>query len=98
VLADGSLQLLHAAEHAASNSLVGDFGEPAFHQVDPGTVGGGEVDMKSGAFGEPFPDDRGFVGAVVVHDEMRLQSGGHVRLDPIQELAKFHGAMAVVEL
>ena len=54
--------------------------------------------MKSWAFREPFPDDRGFVGAVVVHDEMRLQSGGHLRLDHIQELAKFRGAMAAVQL
>ena len=40
IFADGRFQLFHASEHAASNSLVGDFGEPALHQVDPGTVGG----------------------------------------------------------
>ena len=56
------------------------------------------MDMKSWAFREPFPDDRGFVGAVVIHDDMRLQSGGHLRLDHIQELAKFSGAMTAVEL
>ena len=54
--------------------------------------------MKSWAFREPFPDDRGFVGTVVIHDDMRLESGGHLRLDHIQELAKFGGAMAAVQL
>jgi hypothetical protein len=95
VLADGSFQLLDAPEHAASNSLVGYFGEPAFHQVHPGTIVG-KVNMKAGTFREPFPDDRRFLGAVVIHDEMCLQSGRHVGLDHIQKLAKFRGAMAPV--
>lgn len=58
VFADGGFQLSHATKHAASDSLVGDFGEPAFHQVCPGTIGGGKVNMKSWAFGEPFPEER----------------------------------------
>jgi hypothetical protein len=76
VLADGGLQLFHASEHATSNSLIGDRGEPAFHQVDPGAVGGGKVNMKSWTLGEPFADDRGFVGAVVIDDKVRFQCGG----------------------
>ncbi len=97
VFADGGFQLSHATERAASDSLVGDFGEPAFHQVHPGTIGG-KVNMKSWAFGEPFPEERCLVGAVVIHDDMYLHSGGHVRLDPLQEWANFRGAMAAVEL
>jgi hypothetical protein len=30
----------------AWTSLVGEFGEPSLYQVDPGSVGGSEVDMK----------------------------------------------------
>ena len=56
------------------------------------------MDRKAGTFREPFPDDRRFVGTVVIHDEMHVQSGRHLRLDPIQELAKFRGAMAAVQL
>ena len=64
-------------------------GKPAFHQVDPRAVGGREVDVETGTLGEPVPDDRRLVGAVVIHDDMRLQIGGHVGLDHIQELAEF---------
>src|ERR1700730_15542866 len=98
VLADGRFQVFYASEHATSNSLVGEFGEPSLHQVDPGTVRRGEVDMKSWAFREPFPDHGGFVGSVVIQDDMDIQCGGHVRLDHIEELAKFRGAMAAVQL
>ena len=34
VLADGRFQVVYASEHATSNSLVGEFGEPSLHQVD----------------------------------------------------------------
>jgi hypothetical protein len=80
VLSAGRFQVLYASEQAASNSLVGEFGEPPLHQIDPGTIRGSEVDMKR-AFREPFPDDGGFVRSVVVQDEMHIQSGGHLRLD-----------------
>ena len=78
--------------------LLVSVGEPSLHQVDPGTVRRGEVDMKSWAFREPFPDHGGFVGSVVIQDDMDIQCGGHVRLDHIEELAKFRGAMAAVQL
>ena len=35
VLADGRFQFYHAPEDAAANPLVGELGEPAFHQIDP---------------------------------------------------------------
>jgi hypothetical protein len=38
------------------------------------------------------------MGAVVVHNNVRLQSGGHIGLDQIQELAEFRGPVAAVEL
>ena len=83
VLADGGFQVFHTSKHAPSNALIGEFGEPSLHQIDPGTVGGGEVDMKSGSFSEPFPDDGCFMRAVVVHDDMDIESDGHLILDQI---------------
>ena len=77
VFTNGGFQFLHTAKHAAANPFVGQFGEPSLDQIDPGTVGGREVDMKSGALSEPFPDEGRFVRAVVVHDDMRLQFGRH---------------------
>jgi hypothetical protein len=37
--------------------------------------------MKARSFGKPFPDDRRFVRAVVVQDDMNIEFGRHVRLD-----------------
>ena len=54
VLTNGRFQLAYAAEYAPSNSLVGEFGKPALHQVDPGSIGGSEVDMKAWTFSKPF--------------------------------------------
>ena len=72
VLADSGFQFLDAAKCAAANPLVGEFGE-SLDQVDPGAVGGREVDMEPWPLGEPLPDDRRFVGAVVVPDEMDIE-------------------------
>jgi hypothetical protein len=97
VFANGGFQFFRTSEYAASNSLVGNFGEPTLHQVDPRRVGGRKVQMESRPFSEPCPDERRLVGTVVIHDDVRLQSGGHVGLDQIQELAKLGGAMAPVQ-
>src|SRR5712692_7862766 len=96
VFADGGFQILHAAKHAAANPLVGEFGEPSLDQVDPGAIGRREVDMEPWALGEPLPDDRRFVGAVVVHDEVDVERCGHLRLDHVKELAELHRAMAAM--
>ena len=58
VLADGGFQLFDTSENAAPNAFVGEFGQPAFHQVDPGSIGGPEMDMKARSLGKPFPYDR----------------------------------------
>jgi hypothetical protein len=63
VFTDGSFQFFHAAEHAPPNSLVGEFGEPALDQVNPGTVSGSVVDMKTWTLREPFSDKSGFVSS-----------------------------------
>ena len=77
-----------ASENTPSNTFVGKLGEPAFHQVDPGTIGRGEMDMKARSFGEPVPNQGRLVSAVVVGDQMNLQIGRHLRFDPIQKLAE----------
>ena len=38
------------------------------------------------------------MGAVVIHDDVGFQFGGHIGLDQIQELAEFGGAVTAVEL
>lgn len=36
--------------------------------------------------------------SVVVHNDMHIQSGGNLRFDYVQEVAKFHRAIALLEL
>jgi hypothetical protein len=52
--ADGRFQVFDTTEHASSNSLVREFGESSLHQVDPGSVGGSEVDRKPGRLANHF--------------------------------------------
>ena len=85
VLPEGGFQFFHAAERATSNALVGELSKPAFNQIDPGTVSGREMDVKAWALSEPLPNHRSFVSAVVVHNDMNLQLGGHLSLNHIQE-------------
>src|SRR5215468_2093900 len=96
VLADGCFQFFDAAENAPANALVGKFGKPALHQVDPRTVGGSEVEMEARPFGEPFSDQGCLVRPVVIQDDMDLQCSGHLRLDQVEELAKLQRTMASV--
>src|SRR6516164_2488297 len=89
VLTNGRFQFFYAAEHAAANSLVGEFSKPALHQVDPGSISGGKVDMKAWTFGKPIPDEGSFVGSVVIHNNVHVQFGRHLRLitRPVHSLA-----------
>src|SRR5580658_646865 len=50
------------------------------------SVGRGKVHMESWAFGKPVPDHGGFVGAIVIHDDVHLPFRRDVGLDHIQEL------------
>ena len=44
-------QLGHAVKNATSDLLVGQLGEPALDQVEPGGASGNEVQMKARSFG-----------------------------------------------
>ena len=69
--------------------------------VIPRAVRRREVDVEPGTLGQPGADERGLVGAVVVHDDMDVDGSGHVRINPIEELAKLGGpvsAITVVEV
>lgn len=46
------------------------------------------------ALGEPVADRPGFVGCVVVHDDVNVEVGRHVALDLIQEFAELARAVA----
>ena len=53
--------------------------------------------VEPGMCGQPFPDRRGLVGAVVVADEMDVQIRGYVGVDLDQELAELDGPVSAVQ-
>mgnify|MGYP006269939239 CR=1 FL=1 len=69
---DSSNQLRYAFERASTNAFVGDLPEPPFHQIQPGTAGGREVQMKPTMTGKPFPYQLALVGPVVVHNQVQF--------------------------
>jgi len=65
-VANGSLELRDAAMRSASNLFHGEFGDPAFDEIQPRAVGRREMDMKARTFGQPGVNQRGFMGVLWV--------------------------------
>jgi hypothetical protein len=82
-VANGALQLQRAAVDSAPNLFFGQLGEPALDQIQLGSGGGSEVQMEARTFSQPASDELGFVGAVVVEDEMYVKFRGYVVLDGV---------------
>ena len=81
-------------ERAAADRTLGDEGEEAFDLVEPGGVGGREVNVPARTAGEPGSDLGMLVGGVVVDDEMDVELSRHVGLDVTQEGEELLMAMA----
>ncbi len=69
---NGSFQLPHTGMGAAPNLPLGEQAKPALNQVEPGRVGGREVQVIAGAAGEPAADGWSLVGRVVVQHQVHL--------------------------
>ena len=54
--------------------------------------------MEAGSFGQPVLNQLGFVGSVVVHNEVNVQRLGHVVLDGVEEVAELFRTMALLVL
>ena len=70
----------------------------AFDETHPGAVGRGEMDVKARTLGEPVPDERRFVRAVVVHDDVHVESPRHPLIDQVEKLAKLRGSVPLMKL
>lgn len=81
-------EFLGALERAPADGPLGDDPEPALHLVQPGGIGRGVVDVVPGMAGQPGPDLLVLVGAVVVDDQVNIETGRHVRVDLLQEREK----------
>ena len=76
---------LDAAEDAAAQAFLGDVAEPSFDQVQPRTAGRDEVNVEARMALEPTPDLGMFMGRIIVHDQMQVQSRGRLRRRSLQE-------------
>src|SRR5215204_1990547 len=60
-------ELQHAAKDAAAKLFGRQQREPSFDETEPRGVRRGEVHVEARAFGKPVPDQRRFMGPVIVH-------------------------------
>src|SRR5260370_6600127 len=81
-------------KRAATDGALSDEGKEAFDLVEPGGIGGREVNVPTRTACEPSSDLRMLVGGVVVDDEMDVELGWHVGLDVTREGEEFLMAMA----
>lgn len=75
-----SFEFDHAAMGRAAQFAVGQFGEPALDQVEPGGAGGGEVQVEPGMAQQPVLDRWGFVGGIDAPMDVKPQLVGRVGL------------------
>jgi len=88
-------EFFHAAEASPSDLLAGNFGKPAFHLIEPGAAGGGEVEMKPATLLglQPALNRRVLMSALVVQDQVDFQIGGHRLLQLAEEDDKLAASM-----
>src|SRR5690606_71802 len=83
---------------AATDLFLSERGEPALDLIQPRGRCGREVHMESRMTSKPALHRRRFVRAVIVHDQMDIEIGGHACVDRAQELEEFLAAVTPVQL
>src|SRR5882762_5965717 len=73
--------------------FVGEQGEPALDEIEPGRAGRGEVEMEPGPTGQPAVNHRRLVRAVVIQNQVHVQLGGHGVVERVEEGAELAGPM-----
>ena len=95
IVVDGLLQLGDAFEDAAPDAFSGDLGEEALDHVEPGGRCRGEMDVEARVFFQPPFDRRRLVGGVVVDDQVNVQIGQGLAVDPVEETNELLVAVAL---
>jgi hypothetical protein len=72
-VANGGFQFPCAAMHSAPELPLRQSGKPLLHQVGPRGSRTREMQAGARAFGELTLDERGFVSAVVIQNQMQVQ-------------------------
>ena len=98
VVDDKAIDLLgeffDAAKSAPANGALGNDVEPDLDLVEPGGIGGGEVELVTRTSSEPTLHLGMFVRTIVVDHQVNVQLLRNVGLEMAQELEKLLVAMA----
>lgn len=84
--ADVAFKLACRGMNATAELLAGEFSKPFFDLVDPRRRGWREVDMVMRPPRQPFSHECGFVGRIIVYDDVNIESGRHLRVDRLKEV------------
>jgi hypothetical protein len=98
IATNGVFEFAGRAMAAPANLLFGQSREPALHQIESGSAGGREVHVKARMADQPAMNQRRFGCRVVVQDQVHVQSGGHRRVDAVQEFPKLDRPVARMEI
>lgn len=85
IVRDGGHKFRDVSERASANTFLRNFTEPALHHVEPGTGRGSKVQVKTRMPLHPGFDAGVLVGPVVVDNQMQVQMGRGVGIDPLEE-------------
>ena len=89
VIGDSLYQVADAVEDSPADSLVGEFAQPAFDQIEPGTGRRSEMHVEAWMAFEPASNFDVFVRAVVVDHQVQVQIGRGLGVDELEELDPF---------
>lgn len=76
------------AEAATTDGLLDDQSEPAFYQVESGSVGRRVMDVEAGPLRQPQTHPGMLVGGVVVHYKMDIKVCGYALVDALEKPEK----------
>ena len=94
VVVDGIDQGLDALERAATDALVSNLSEPAFDKVQPGARCRDEVQMEPWVSSEPGFYTGMLVSAVIVHDQVQVDTGRSLAVHYFKKADEFLVTMA----
>ena len=80
---DRVFEINDGAEHASPEGTFSQQRKEAFDLVDPSRRCRGEVHVPARTLGERVADQLCFVRAVVVHDGVNIEIGGHIALNVV---------------
>ena len=95
---DGLFELFNAIESPTADLTVCQFGEEPLDHIEPGSRCGCEVKMVTRVLAQPLFHWLGFVGGVVVHDQMHIEIAGYLLIHQVEEFDELLVAMALMTL